>query len=276
MRREDFERLVLHGLCCEWESSIMQLRPSERKGLRQPFFTVRDLKTRWGTWSLERREIAMSSDLIHNHSWDSVREVLLHEMAHQYAEEVLHAWDEPPHGQDFRRACHLFRANPKASAGSPLLDEKLSDRLAAGKGKVLSTIGKLMALAQSANQFEAEAAMNKAHELIAKHQVEFIEGPNPHPLISAFAGKPCLRHFREDYRLSGLLQDFYYVFGVWVPAYVMEKGRMAGICKWEESQPLPKERFRSRHHRGIQEENGWKVRAPETRESEHVPREGGG
>jgi len=225
------ERLVLHGICCEWDTAAAQLNPSERKGLLRPAFAIRGMKGRWGTWSSERREISLSRDLIQDHSWDAVRDVLLHEMAHQYADQVLRVRDETDHGPSFKRACHLLRANPRASDGYPLLDERLSDGSPKKPAGVLPKIRKLMSLAQSANPFEAEAAMNKAHELIRKHQVEFIEGPERAELISVFAGEPRLRHGREHYRLSNLLQDFYFVYSIWVPAFVLEKGRMGSVLE---------------------------------------------
>ncbi len=57
----------------------------------------------------------LSRNVVLNHSWDAVREILLHEMAHQFAEQVLGASNEPPHGPKFKRACYLLRANPSAS-----------------------------------------------------------------------------------------------------------------------------------------------------------------
>ncbi|PKN29155.1 MAG: hypothetical protein CVU64_09590, partial [Deltaproteobacteria bacterium HGW-Deltaproteobacteria-21] len=98
MTEEEMERLVLHGLCCEWETAAGQLKPSERKGFLRPLFAIRGLKGKWGTWSSERREISLSRDLIHNHSWDAVRNVLLHEMAHQFSDQVFQAWNEADHG----------------------------------------------------------------------------------------------------------------------------------------------------------------------------------
>lgn len=231
MTREDFEHHVLHGLCCEWERFALELKPSERKGLVQPLFAIRDLKGRWGTWSSERREICLSSGLVHNHSWDAVREVLLHEMAHQYVEQVFCGRSEPPHGPSFHRACYLLRANPKASGHYPPLDQRLSDDLARTEGGIPGRVRKLMALAQSTNQFEAEAAMDKAHELIRKHQLELITGPFHRDFVRAFAGEPALRHFREHYGLANLLQEFYFVYGVWVPAYVCVRGRMGTVLE---------------------------------------------
>ncbi|RJR44251.1 MAG: DUF2786 domain-containing protein [Desulfobacteraceae bacterium] len=231
MTPEEMERLVLHGLSCEWETAAAQLGLSERKGFPRPHFSIRNMKGRWGTWSSERREISLSRELVHDHSWDAVRDVLLHEMAHQYADQVLRAWDETDHGPSFRKACRLLKANHGPSDLYPLLDEKVSDGSVSRQSGVLLKIRKLMSLAQSANRFEAEAAMNKAHELIGKHQVEFITGPERDELISVFAGEPRLRHGREHYRLSNLLQDFYFVHSIWVPAFVLDKGRMGSVLE---------------------------------------------
>lgn len=226
MIRDDFERLVLHGLCSEWKTKALQLRPSERRGFLPPHFAIRDLKSRWGTWSLDKSEISLSSELVHNYSWGAVREVLFHEMAHQYATQVLHCRNEPPHGPTFRKACHVLRANPKASAGHPLLDQKLVDGPGCREERILSRVTKLTALAQSDNPYEAEAAMTKAHELLRNHQMELDAHTEKQDFMSALVGKPALRHSREHYALSNLLQEFYFVRGVWVPAYALDRARM--------------------------------------------------
>lgn len=231
MIRENLERSILHGLCCEWKSKAHQLKPVERKGFVQPLFAIRDLKSRWGSWSPDKREISLSAELVYNHSWGAVREVLYHEMAHQYAEQILHGRHEPPHGPSFRRACHTLRANPKASAGHPLLDQRLSDDPAGREPRMLSRIRKLMALGRSDNSFEAEAAMAKAHELLRNQHLDGGPGPDKETFISALVGQPALRHSQEHYALSNLLQDFYFIYGVWVPAYALDRARMGTVLE---------------------------------------------
>jgi hypothetical protein len=44
--------------------------------------------------------------------------------------------------------------------------------------------------------------------------------------MSVFIGQPALRHTRDRYHLARLLQEFYCVEGVWVPAYVVDKEKM--------------------------------------------------
>jgi hypothetical protein len=231
MIQEDLERRILYGLCCEWKTKTLQLRPSESKGFVQPLFAIRDFKRRWGSWSSEKREISLSAELVYHHSWGAVREVLFHEMAHQYAEQVLHGGNEAPHGPTFRRACHMLRANPKASTGHLLLDQRLSDDVADKEDRVLSLVRKLMALGRSENSFEAQAAMAKAHELLRNHQPDVGIGQETGDFISTLVGQPALRHSQEHYALSNLLQDFYFVCGVWVPAYALDRARMGTVLE---------------------------------------------
>jgi hypothetical protein len=229
--QEELERRILHGLSCEWDGSWRELSPSHQERLRKPFFSLRDMRSKWGYWSGEKREICLSRHLVLNHPWASVREVLMHEIAHQFAEEVLGADNNLPHGPAFERACYLLRANPRASGNYRPLDERLLNGSANSEDKILVRVKKLMALAQSKNQHEAEAAMAKAHRLIKKYNVHSLACDDTRDIVSFFVGKPALRHFREDYRLSNLLQDFYFVYGIWVPAYVVDKGKMGRVLE---------------------------------------------
>jgi len=224
--QQELENRILHGLACEWQRAIWILDPAHRKKMRPPLFSLRELNGRWGTWSGERREISLSRRLVLNYSWASVREVLFHEMAHQMAEEVLGGRQGPPHGPFFQRACNLLRANPRASENYPLLDDRISQQAGDGEDRILLKVKKLLALAESSNRHEAEAAMAKAHELISKYNLDLLRGEREKEFISLLLGRPALRHFVEDYALANLLQDFYFIRGIWVPAYVPEKGRM--------------------------------------------------
>lgn len=232
--QEDLERSILHGLSCEWKRALWVLPAKSAAEMRPPLFQLRDWKDRWGTWSASKREIALSRDLVLNHSWDAVREVLLHEMAHQLADEVLLAGDETPHGSAFQKACFLLRANPRASGKYPPLDERVFGREDSSvvQDRILRKIKKLLALAASRNRHEADSAMTKAHEFMAKYNVELLEGPGQdRDFASVFVGRPALRHLSEDYALAHLLQDFYFVRGIWVPAYVAEKTKMGRVLE---------------------------------------------
>ena len=229
--QEELECRILHGLSCEWDLAVQELNSVHQEKLRKPLFGLHDMKSKWGYWSSEKREICLSRNLVLEHSWASVLEVLFHELAHQFAEEVLGADNEPPHGPTFESACDLLRANPRASGNYRALDERILHGSVSPEDKFLVRIKKLMALAQSKNLHEAEAAMAKAHELIKKYNVDFLAKDENRDFVSFFVGKPALRHFREDYGLSNLLQDFYFVYGIWVPAYVLDKGKMGRVLE---------------------------------------------
>lgn len=229
--RQALERSILHGLICEWETARLNLDPSERLLIRKPLFTIKDLKARWGIWSPDKREIALSRQLVLNYPWDSIREVLLHEMAHQLAQRLMGVSVQKPHGPAFHQACKMLRIQPAASANYQPLQDRMNQQTPSRDDTHMLRVKKLLALAESQNRFEAEAAMTKAHELIARHNIELNSDQNPRQFISIFIGSPALRHHREDYHLANLLQDYYFVSGIWVPCYVIEKGKMGRVLE---------------------------------------------
>jgi hypothetical protein len=227
----ELERRILHGMACEWEAALSNLEPLKRRRIRRPLFAIRDLKTQWGNWSHERREISLSRLLVLNYPWDSIRDVLLHETAHQIAQQMYAAAAEPSHGNAFKQACKLLRIDSSASSNYKPLKDRLLKDAANQSDKRMLRVKKLLALAESQNRFEAEAAMAKAHELIARYNIEINQNDERRRFISAFVGLPALRHSREAYHLANLLQDFYFVCGIWVPAYVIEKSKMGRVLE---------------------------------------------
>jgi hypothetical protein len=228
----DLERHILHGIACEWETAWHGLDPDIRYLIRRPTFVIKDLRSQWGHWSPEKRQISVSRRLVHDYPWDSIRDVLLHEMAHQVACALPHASRHTPHGPPFQQACKMLRIDSAASGNYRTLQDRLHEENHAGmQDKRLLRVKKLLALAESKNRFEAEAAMAKAHELIARYNIELTRQQENLHLLSIFIGSPALRHPREDYCLANLLQDFYFVYGIWVPAYVLGKHKMGRVLE---------------------------------------------
>jgi len=235
--QEKLEHRILHGLSCEWETALWVLDEHHKNLMTKPLFSLKDLKSKLGHWSPQKREICLSRSLVMNHPWDAVRDVLLHEMAHQMADQALGTKNEPPHGPTFKKACRLLRANAKASGNHRILDEQISHSSDSVEDKRLRRIKKLMALAESQNQHEAEAAMVKAHELIEKYNIDLFAKAEKRNFISIFLGKPALRHTRNEYHLARLLQEFYFIEGMWVSAYVLEKGKMGQVMEITGTKP---------------------------------------
>lgn len=227
----DFEQRILHGLSCEWDNALLFISFDLRRKMKMPMFILKDMANKLGHWSHEKREICLSRGFVLSHAWSDVREVLLHEMAHQLTSEALNVHNETSHGASFHKACKILKANPKATGAYVPLSKQISQAAEEKDDKIRLRIQKLMALAASSNRNEAEAAMIKAHELMKKYETEHILENRPRDYFSAFAGKPALRHFREDYALAHLLMDYYFVKGLWVPAYVLEKGKTGRVLE---------------------------------------------
>lgn len=220
------ERRILHGLALEWDIALWHLDAAVRERAQKPTFSLRDMGRHLGTWSFNRKEISLNRKFVMAHPWAAVREVLHHEMAHQIADEALGGQDETAHGPLFRQACRCLRIDSAATANyAGLLDSPHAGAIIS-EDRVLIRIRKLLALAKSQNAYEADAAMLKAHELIAKYHVDLLLLETKLSYISRLVSTPELRHTREKYQLASLLQTFYFVQGIWVPVYVIEKGRM--------------------------------------------------
>src|SRR5690606_15648271 len=118
-------------------------------------------------WRGDVKTLELSRRLILGFGWDAVVEVLKHEMAHQYVDEVLMLTDETAHGPAFRRVCAERNIDARAS-GDPSAPDGRSDEARAALGK----IAHLLNLAQSPNQHEAQAAMAAAQRLMLKYNIE--------------------------------------------------------------------------------------------------------
>lgn len=223
------EKRFLLGLAHEWELACAYLDDHLRRRLPKPSFRLADMRSRLGQWSAARREICLSRHFMETHPWDDVREVLRHEMAHQLADTLLDADGQPPHGPAFQKACLMLRADPAASAARRPLRERIRSRSSEGSG-IRRRIRKLLSLAQSANLNEAEAAMLKAHQLMSRHHLDALQ-LEERRFVSLFLGQPALRHYREAYVLANLLQDFYFVQGIWVSAFVVAKGKTGRVLE---------------------------------------------
>ncbi|MEJ2642362.1 MAG: DUF2786 domain-containing protein [Desulfosarcinaceae bacterium] len=227
----ELERRILHGLRLEWQNACDDLPDEMATRMRPPLFRLSGAEGRLGGWNPDRGEIFLSRRLVLNHPWDAVCDVLRHEMAHQLVDALWPGSGERPHGIRFRQACRLLRAVPDASGTYPTLDQRVYEEGASPDDRILRRIRKLMALSDSPNIHEAEAAMVKAHALIAKYNLDLAACETNRHFVSVFLGRPALRHFREAYTLGQLLQHHYFIEAVWVPAYVVAKGKMGRVLE---------------------------------------------
>jgi hypothetical protein len=88
-----------------------------------------------------------------------------------------------------------------------------------------------MAMGQSNSRHEAEIAMAKVHEYMAKHNVSLQECGEKPQLFSMGIGEPALRFTAEKYAMMSLLREFYFVSTVLIPAYVVSAARMGRVIE---------------------------------------------
>jgi hypothetical protein len=181
--------------------------------LTAPVFALVDSSTKLGRWVPDGRRIELARGFLLGRPWLEVMSVLQHELAHQYCDEVLQIRGESPHGDTFRRVCEERGIDARAGGIPPAADAPEGDR-------VLDRIRKLLALASSDNRNEAELAMQKAHELMLRHNVEAPRGAIDGRYVVRQLGDPSKRGNRVEGAVLGLLSELFFVKVILVPVWV--------------------------------------------------------
>lgn len=230
----ELEAKLLARLVGEWEAINYTFF---RDALRKPVFRLSDTRERLGQWNGELRSLEISRSLVLERAWVEVLEVLKHEVAHQFVDECLSV-DETAHGPTFRRVCERLGIDARASgrADAPLADDDPASR-------TIDRIRKLLALAQSPNQHEAEAAATAARRLMLKLNME-VEAAHAVGPASAdhrrygfrHLGRPSGRILEHDRRLASILTQYFFVQCLWIPVYRPldgKRGTVLEICGLE-------------------------------------------
>jgi Protein of unknown function (DUF2786)/SprT-like family len=182
-----------------------------KERLQKPVLVLSDSMHRLGQWVRTTRTLELQRRMVMTRPWPEVMAVLEHEMAHQYVDEFLKVRDETAHGETFRKVCEERGIDARAN-GAPIAHEE------PGTEKTLDRIRKLLALAGSSNQHEAEAAMKKAHELMLRHNIEQL--PVKHGFEVRHLGEPRRRSNAVDAEVVGILSEFFFVEVISIPVYV--------------------------------------------------------
>lgn len=207
------ESLLIHELLEEWRRLN---RLHFRSQLRAPLLTLSDASKTLGTWQSAGRILALSRALVTSQPWSVVVEVLKHEMAHQYVDEVLGA-DEPAHGPAFQAICRRLAIDP-AAGGLPKT-----------QSKAMRKVQRLLALAGSDNVHEAESAARAARRLMLRHNLTEAAGSSQYGFRQL--GQPSSRRPLHDKLLAAILIDHFFVSGIWVSAFSVEAGRRGRVLE---------------------------------------------
>ncbi len=178
--------------------------------LREPLIELSAGATHLGRWEGGSRRLLIALHHIESYPWLEVMETLRHEMAHQYVDEVLGACDETPHGQAFKGACEKLRCSSRAAGlrGNAAEDER-----------VLRVLKKVLSLASSPNENEAQAAVNKARRLLLQYNVDLVELDGERQFQHCTLGKVKGRRASYELWLALVLQEFFFVESIWVETY---------------------------------------------------------
>jgi len=151
--------------------------------LTRPQIRIVDVTSFLGQWDPLLREIKISQELIYHYSWHIVLEILKHEMAHQLVTDK--GSEENGHGAEFKSFCQKIAVDPRFQRAQSEINLNEID-FESSKGfesneavdpegqRLMEKIEKLLSLAQSSNQNEALAAMEKVNELYEKYNIDRI------------------------------------------------------------------------------------------------------
>jgi hypothetical protein len=195
--------------------------------LRRPVFALSDVERRLGAWDGRARTLSLSRSLVLDRSWMVVREVLKHEMAHQFVDEVLGIHDQTAHGPAFEALCRQHGIDA-AATGIPEVAGGDNDEAVSG---ILRRIARLLALADSPNAHEAEAAMRQAQRLMLKHNIDAAAATAREGFSFRQVGVPSGRVSAAEHVLAGLLARHFFVEAIWVPSYLARQGKSGRVLE---------------------------------------------
>lgn len=178
--------------------------------LKPPLIRLGEGMEQLGLWEGSFRRLTIALSHLQEHPWLEVMETLRHEMAHQYAQEVLRA-DEPPHGPAFKQACQQLRCSSRASYQEG--EERIEDE------RVLRVLKKVLSLASSPNEHEAQAAVNKARRLLLEYNLDIVELDRERGFTCRSLGPVKARHTSHEMWLPMILHEFFFVEVLWSPTY---------------------------------------------------------
>jgi hypothetical protein len=199
-----------------------------RSALTAPTLELVPTRTTLGRWLVETRTIEISRALVVEQPWSAVVEVLKHEMAHQYVHEVLGEASQSPHGRAFRDACSRLGVDARA-AGMPAAEGGV-DAMAAEE-RVVERIARLLALAESPNRHEAEAAMAAAQRLMLRHNLDAVHAQTARDYGFAHLGRPSGRVGEHERLVAMILGKHFFVEGIWIPVYRPLEGKRGSVLE---------------------------------------------
>jgi len=217
---------LLRELASTWRELAHSHFLTSRASLRPPALALGDTARRLGAWERATRTITLSRALVYEQPWGVVREVLKHELAHQFVDEVLGIHDQTAHGPAFAEVCRA-RGIDSSAAGLPLT----TAGAAPGPNPIVRRIMRLLALGSSANVHEAEAATNEARRLMLLHNIDAAVSVAADGFSFRHLGEVKARSDASARILAGMLGQHFFVSVIWVPSYLAARARRGYVLE---------------------------------------------
>lgn len=200
--------------------------------LKAPTFSLIASRSELGRWDPSLRAIEISEPMLLEQGWAAAIEVLKHEMAHQFVHEALGRGDAPAHGALFQQVCQERGIDGRAAG---VVTTSTAEHPA------LERIRKLLSLAQSSNEHEAQSATRVAQRLMLRHNIDQLSTERGDGYTSRQLGRTTGRTSEAERILGTLLQDHFFVDVIWVYGFRPQDGihgRAMEVCGRQENVEL--------------------------------------
>jgi hypothetical protein len=216
----DLERALLRELSAEYKRLNATIF---RGALKLPTIQLVSSGSRLGCWMQDTRTLELSRALVRGHGWGVIVEVLKHEMAHQYVHENLGQTEEAPHGPTYREVCHRLGIDGSATGLPKTRDD--------GEERIVERVARLLALAESPNVHEAEAAASAAQRLMLKYNIDLMRDARATGYAFSHVGRATGRVTESERILAMVLGKHFFVEVIWVPVYRPLEGKRGSILE---------------------------------------------
>lgn len=187
-------------------------------------------KGAWGRWVERERRILLSQEIF-QFPWAAVMGILSHEVAHQMVSELIspvHRRGETAHGSLFWQMGTRLGLDPFYLSSSVDLKEHTPQPWPRWKKEpveqksvqILAKIQKLLALSSSPVAAEAQAALDAAARLMARHNLEMLEDTSQEqPHVARIIELKARRLDSRLVLLAHILNKHFFVQTIFVPGY---------------------------------------------------------
>ena len=219
----ELERATLRALSQAYDALNLEYFSGS---LRRPPISLGSSTSRLGVFTLVPRGLELNRSLVLDRGWGIAIEVLKHEMAHQFVIEHLGDPDGAPHGPTFRRVCDERGFDPRAT-GLPEAKSASDSK----ESRTLERIARLLALAESPNEHEAQSAMTAARRLMLKYNLEEVASASRGVQGFRHLGKATGRVSEAERVLALILSEYFFVETIWVPVWRPAEGKRGSVLE---------------------------------------------